>query len=98
MLESRCTFECLAVSNPERNVSCLLRDQALVVPGALQHGLAGEQRAQARMFDSQALVVPVRHNVQKSLQRWASAFDAAIVEVALGNARMRLDDRLQTGD
>src|SRR5436190_1296847 len=62
MVEGRGVLERLAVSSPKRQVSCLLGDQPLVVPGALQQGIATEQRADARMVDAEPIAIAVGHD------------------------------------
>src|SRR4051812_39171951 len=50
------------------------------------------------MLDAYTFILAMGHDVQERLQRRASALDAAVFEVAHGDSRLGLDDRVDTGN
>ena len=82
-------FHVLNVARPQRGVARLFRAEALGVPAAREHRVAGEERADVRMTDVFAVEVAFGHDVQQGFQRRAGGVDAAVVEIIFRHALVR---------
>src|SRR5882724_7801091 len=97
MTECGSVLERLLMPTPKRRVARLFGDEPLVIPGAPEQGLAGEQCAECRMIDAHAVVLAVSHDVEQRLQWRARPGDATVLEVALCHPRLAIDDRVDAG-
>ena len=88
--------ERLAVPLPELDVSPLLGLQTFVIPATGEQIVESEQGPDLGMLEIHAFEMAVEHVVKEGLERRASRFDTAFLEVALGDASLRFDQSVDT--